>query len=354
VFPCPRPCFRAGGLHHAKKAECSGFCYTNDIVLAILELLRYHSRVLYIDIDVHHGDGVEEAFYTTDRVMTVSFHRHGDGFFPCTGALEDRGVGAGKNHSLNFPLADGIDDDTYQRLFRSIIGGVMESYKPDAIVLQCGADSLTGDKLGPFNLTLRGHGSCVQYCKGLGVPLLLLGGGGYTVQNVARAWTFETAIALGVQDELSADLPFNAYIHHWSPDYKLHIEPMAERENRNDRDNLQRIESQLLQQLRELGGPPSVPYDTKTGRDEALHGWKEEVAAAQREQAQMDGVGDGAAVGGRQRVGEFFANNRDQDGTTMPVASNGMGIVRAKPSVPLRNNSEALVKAEGGAAPMEQ
>jgi histone deacetylase 1/2 len=76
----------AGGLHHAKKTEASGFCYVNDIVLAILELLRYHPRVLYIDIDIHHGDGVEEAFYTTDRVMTVSFHKHGE-YFPGTGEV---------------------------------------------------------------------------------------------------------------------------------------------------------------------------------------------------------------------------------------------------------------------------
>lgn len=83
-----------GGLHHAKKMEASGFCYVNDIVLAILELLKYHNRVLYIDIDVHHGDGVEEAFYCTNRVMTVSFHRYGD-FFPGTGDIKDTGYGEG-------------------------------------------------------------------------------------------------------------------------------------------------------------------------------------------------------------------------------------------------------------------
>ncbi|KAG0416893.1 Histone deacetylase Rpd3 [Dictyocoela roeselum] len=81
----------AGGLHHAKRNEASGFCYVNDIVLGILELLKFNKRVMYIDIDVHHGDGVEEAFYTTDRVMTVSFHKYGD-YFPGTGALEDIGV----------------------------------------------------------------------------------------------------------------------------------------------------------------------------------------------------------------------------------------------------------------------
>ena len=76
----------SGGLHHAKKFEASGFCYVNDIVVAILELLKYHPRVLYIDIDIHHGDGVQEAFYLTDRVMTVSFHKYGN-FFPGTGHM---------------------------------------------------------------------------------------------------------------------------------------------------------------------------------------------------------------------------------------------------------------------------
>lgn len=86
----------AGGLHHAKKSEASGFCYVNDIVLGILELLRYYARVLYIDIDVHHGDGVEEAFYTTDRVMTVSFHKYGE-FFPGTGELKVKKQKSGLN-----------------------------------------------------------------------------------------------------------------------------------------------------------------------------------------------------------------------------------------------------------------
>jgi histone deacetylase 1/2 len=109
----------AGGLHHAKKSEASGFCYVNDIVLGILELLRYYARVLYIDIDVHHGDGVEEAFYTTDRVMTVSFHKYGE-FFPGTGELKDVGVQKGKYYSVNVPLRDGIDDESYQTTFEPV------------------------------------------------------------------------------------------------------------------------------------------------------------------------------------------------------------------------------------------
>lgn len=117
----------------------------NDIVLAILELLRFHPRVLYIDIDIHHGDGVQEAFYLSDRVMTLSFHKHGDGFFPGTGDIHEIGVERGKLFSLNVPLKDGIDDAGYAFVFKPVVQGVIESFCPSVIVLQCGADSLGND-----------------------------------------------------------------------------------------------------------------------------------------------------------------------------------------------------------------
>ncbi len=103
----------AGGLHHAKKSEASGFCYVNDCVLAILELLKQHQRVLYIDIDIHHGDGVDEAFYTSNRVMTCSFHKFGE-YFPGTGDVKDKGFGQGENYAINVPLHDGMDDDSFR------------------------------------------------------------------------------------------------------------------------------------------------------------------------------------------------------------------------------------------------
>ena len=147
-------------------------------------------RVLYIDIDIHHGDGVEEAFYTTDRVMTVSFHKFGD-FFPGTGHIKDVGHGQGKNYALNVPLNDGIDDDSFQDLFRPVIRKVMEAYQPEAVVLQCGADSLAGDRLGCFNLSVKGHADCLRFLRSFNVPLMVLGGGGYTMRNVARCWCYE-------------------------------------------------------------------------------------------------------------------------------------------------------------------
>jgi len=146
---------------------------------------------------VHHGDGVEEAFYTTDRVMTVSFHKFGD-FFPGTGHIKDIGAGPGKHYSLNVPLNDGIDDESFRGLFRPVIQKVMDVYQPDAVVLQCGADSLSGDRLGCFNLSVKGHADCLRFLRSFNVPLMVLGGGGYTIRNVARCWCYEVSLSLSL------------------------------------------------------------------------------------------------------------------------------------------------------------
>ncbi|XP_071477042.1 histone deacetylase 1 [Diadema antillarum] len=244
----------AGGLHHAKKSEASGFCYVNDIVLAILELLKYHQRVLYIDIDIHHGDGVEEAFYTTDRVMTVSFHKYGE-YFPGTGDLRDIGAGKGKYYAVNFPLRDGIDDESYEKIFKPIMSKVMEMYQPSAICLQCGADSLSGDRLGCFNLTLKGHAKCVEFMKQYNLPLLLMGGGGYTIRNVARCWTYETSTALGV--EIANELPYNDYFEYFGPDFKLHISP-SNMTNQNTGEYLEKIRTRLYENMRMIPHAPGV------------------------------------------------------------------------------------------------
>uniref|UniRef100_A0AAX7TVE5 Histone deacetylase 2 n=1 Tax=Astatotilapia calliptera TaxID=8154 RepID=A0AAX7TVE5_ASTCA len=251
----------AGGLHHAKKSEASGFCYVNDIVLAILELLKYHQRVLYIDIDIHHGDGVEEAFYTTDRVMTVSFHKYGE-YFPGTGDLRDIGAGKGKYYAVNFPLRDGIDDESYEQIFKPVMAKVMEMYQPSAVVLQCGADSLSGDRLGCFNLTIRGHAKCVEYIKSFNLPLLMLGGGGYTIRNVARCWTYETAVALDT--DIPDELPYNDYFEYFGPDFKLHISP-SNMTNQNSQEYMDKIKQRLFENLRMLPHAPGVQMQAIPG-----------------------------------------------------------------------------------------
>ncbi|KAK5149436.1 hypothetical protein LTR04_007064 [Oleoguttula sp. CCFEE 6159] len=244
----------AGGLHHAKKSEASGFCYINDIVLGIIELLRYKQRVLYIDIDVHHGDGVEEAFYTTDRVMTVSFHKYGE-YFPGTGELRDIGVGNGKYYAVNVPLRDGIDDRNYKNIFEPVIRSVMDWYRPEAIVLQCGGDSLSGDRLGCFNLSMKGHASCVSYVKSFNLPVLVLGGGGYTMRNVARTWAFETGQLVG--RDMGPELPYNEYYEYFGPDYELDVRP-SNRDNANSPEYLAKIKNQVIENLRRTAFAPSV------------------------------------------------------------------------------------------------
>ncbi|KAI7866395.1 hypothetical protein BDF14DRAFT_1812761 [Spinellus fusiger] len=245
----------SGGLHHAKKTEASGFCYVNDIVLGILELLRYHQRVLYVDIDVHHGDGVEEAFYTTDRVMTCSFHKFGE-FFPGTGDIKDTGLSKGKKYAVNVPLRDGIDDETYRNVFQPIIQHIMDWYRPGVIVLQCGGDSLAGDRLGCFNLSMRGHAACVEFVKSFNIPMIMVGGGGYTIRNVARTWTFETGLAVG-EDLTQEELPYNNYFEYYGPEYKLEV-PSNNMTNHNTRDYLERIIAKIIDNLRDMPFAPSV------------------------------------------------------------------------------------------------
>ncbi|EAS33504.3 histone deacetylase RPD3 [Coccidioides immitis RS] len=264
----------AGGLHHAKKSEASGFCYVNDIVLGILELLRFKQRVLYVDIDVHHGDGVEEAFYTTDRVMTVSFHKYGE-YFPGTGELRDIGVGAGRYYAVNVPLRDGINDISYKGIFEPVIKNVMEWYRPEAVVLQCGGDSLSGDRLGCFNLSMRGHANCVKYVKSFGLPTMILGGGGYTMRNVARTWAFETGLLVG--EQLPTELPYNDYYEYFSPDYELDVRP-SNMDNNNSREYIDRIRKQVIENLKRSAHAPSVQM-TDVPRDALVDGMDDEADA---------------------------------------------------------------------------
>ena len=100
------------------------------------------------------------------------------------------------SYSVNVPLKDGIDDDSYASLFQPIISSIMQFYNPSAVVLQCGADSLAGDRLGVFNLSSKGHANCIKFVKSFNRPLIVLGGGGYSIRNVPRAWCYETSLLL--------------------------------------------------------------------------------------------------------------------------------------------------------------
>ncbi|CAI2324251.1 unnamed protein product [Caenorhabditis sp. 36 PRJEB53466] len=251
-----------GGLHHAKKSEASGFCYVNDIVLGILELLKYHKRVLYIDIDIHHGDGVQEAFNNSDRVMTVSFHRFGN-FFPGTGSIMDKGSGPGRYFAINVPLLAAIRDEPYINLFESIIQSVNENFDPEAIVLQCGSDSLCEDRLGQFALSFNAHARAVKYVKALGKPLMVLGGGGYTLRNVARCWALETGVILGLR--MGDEIPGTSLYSHYFTPRLLRPNLVTKLTDMNSPSYLHSVEQETLQCLRMIRGAPSVQMQEIVG-----------------------------------------------------------------------------------------
>lgn len=226
-------------------------------------------------------------------------------------APQDIGIGKGKNHSVNFPLRDGITDEAYKSVFEpvgfepstslrygtnfrplltQVISQIMEWYRPSAVVLQCGGDSLSGDRIGTLNLSMRGHANCVQFIKSFGLPLLILGGGGYTIRNVSRTWAFETGLAAGqelgsgksARGETGAsslslisrghvpltEIPMNEYYEYFGPTYQLDV-PQSNTDDHNTREYLEKIKTQVFENLRHTGSgaAPSVQMQREfTGR----------------------------------------------------------------------------------------
>jgi acetoin utilization protein AcuC len=195
----------AGGWHHAHPARASGFSYLNDAVIAINYLLARRKRVVYLDIDAHHGDGVQEAFYDTDRVLTISLHESGVYFFPGTGYEKETGAGKGKGFSVNVPLLAHTDDALYMKAFDEVACPLIAAFDPDIIVTQLGADTFRTDPLTRLEITTYSYGYIMKKLKALRIPWVAVGGGGYDNLNVARAWTIAWGVMNGI--ELPPRLP---------------------------------------------------------------------------------------------------------------------------------------------------
>ena len=195
----------AGGLHHAVANRASGFCYVNDAVLAIMRLRAHGLRVAYVDIDAHHGDGVQCAFYGDRNVLTISSHERGDRLFPGTGFVEEVGDGEGIGFSVNLPLEAFTDSEIYLPAFDAVVPPLIRAFEPDVIVAQLGVDSHRTDPLTHLALDVQGFGAAVRRITELAPRLVALGGGGYDLRNVARAWTVAWAIMNDV--ELPSEIP---------------------------------------------------------------------------------------------------------------------------------------------------
>jgi len=195
----------SGGLHHAMPSRASGFCHVNDGVLAIQTLVKAGKRVAYVDIDAHHGDGVQHAFYTTSDVLTVSIHQTGYTIFPGTGFVEEIGQGPGKGTSVNVPLHPGAGDEAYERAFAEVVLPVVRAFGPDVLVTQLGADAIVGDVVANLRMSLRQFERSVRAFRDLEIPWVALGGGGYDVSNVVRAWTLAWSVMVGI--DLPDEIP---------------------------------------------------------------------------------------------------------------------------------------------------
>ena len=200
----------AGGMHHhAMHNRASGFGIFNDAVIAIKHLIDQDIRVFYVDIDVHHGDGVQAGLYDTDRAMTVSIHESGQWLFPGTGGPDETGIGNGQGYSVNIPLAPYTDDELWHQAFDAVIPDLARAFEPDLIFTQLGIDTHRNDPLAHLSLTTQGHNLAVQkfaaLVNELDCPWISVGGGGYDMTVVARAWTMD--LATMADQDLSDEIP---------------------------------------------------------------------------------------------------------------------------------------------------
>ena len=203
----------AGGLHHAHHDRAAGFCVFNDPAIAIARLLANHPggcRIAYIDIDAHHGDGVQEAFYSRRDVLTISLHETGRCLFPGSGEVDELGEGDGKGYSVNVPLLPFTDDETYLWAFDQVVPPAVEHFRPDFIVAQMGVDTHYRDPLTHFEMTTHGYTRLVKSILDLAGDrnIICVGGGGYDVDVVARSWTLAYGLMAGL--DLPEWMPLSA------------------------------------------------------------------------------------------------------------------------------------------------
>lgn len=183
-----------GGFHHALYSQAEGFCYINDIVIAIKEALNRDLRITYLDIDAHHGNGVQEAFYDSDKVQFISLHESGRYIYPYTGFVEESGVGRGRGFTINIPLPPKTDDELYLEAFYRVVKPLIKEFSPDLLVAQLGADSVVSDPLTDLSLTNNSYVEIVGELKRLCKKILATGGGGYDIYRTARCWTLAWGI----------------------------------------------------------------------------------------------------------------------------------------------------------------
>ena len=196
----------AAGLHHGGADFASGFCYLNDVAVAINRLLRRGRRILYVDIDAHHADQVQAAYWRNERVLTVSLHETTASLFPWKGGSETEiGEGRGRGYCVNVPLLENSTDEEFDYAFERILPPLARLFRPDIVVAQLGLDGHYQDDLSHLRLTNNSHSRAVRRIVELSPRLLALGGGGYNLEVTSRGWTLAWALMRGIDPEEQTD-----------------------------------------------------------------------------------------------------------------------------------------------------
>jgi acetoin utilization protein AcuC len=197
-----------GGLHHAMPERAAGFCYLNDMVLACMRLAAARKRVAYVDLDAHHGDGVQEAFYRRNDILTISLHESGKTLFPWGGFENEIGEGPGLGYNVNVSLPAGTYDEAYLMAFDRVVVPLLGAFSPDVLVVELGMDTLAHDPLTHLYLSNNVIVTLLERLLRVHCPLLVAGGGGYHVENTVRGWAlaWRTCCAEGGEDDLRLGL----------------------------------------------------------------------------------------------------------------------------------------------------
>jgi acetoin utilization protein AcuC len=191
----------SGGFHHAHTDKAGGFCYINDITLAAMQFQKAGKRVFCLDLDAHHGDGTQAAFYENDQVYTLSVHQTGESLYPWTGFSNEIGEKEGKGYNCNIPLPPNTDDDNFLSVIKEIALPLLDWYNPDVIILVTGMDILSVDPLTNLSMTNNAIADAVSLVMQRNKPVLCMGAGGYSLTDAARGWALVWTILCGIEME---------------------------------------------------------------------------------------------------------------------------------------------------------
>lgn len=188
-----------GGFHHAQKGQAMGFCYLNDIAVVGKYFQKMGKRIAIIDLDAHHGNGTQDAFYEDNDVLTISIHESGTTLFPGTGSESELGEGEGFGFNVNIPLLSGSDDDVYLFALDSVVPPLIDAFAPDLMVVLLGTDMHRNDPMSHLNVTANGFKKGLEIVRGLSERVIGLGAGGYSISKSPALWVVAFSVFTGRQ-----------------------------------------------------------------------------------------------------------------------------------------------------------